>query len=346
MVNKKTAEFAKTISFTVKEDSAFGFIENFLISVYETGTKKSFFVYYYLDKDILDENNNPVSIMSLSNILMDVFSKYGITEYSHKEFGIEIACSLSYKQFYSLIKETVKKLSSVKSIKKNICSECLSEINDSEKRYRLSRESINYILCAKCGENALGEEYEDEEYEDEELEEDAKEDSKKPSKAKGILGSLLFSLGISACIILLYAFVLPLPSSESAIKPGYFVNWLYAPLAFASFFGYKFFSLETMENKQLLTSSAISAVISLLSQYISTVIFFARESILTFDNLSSDRFIKMIPSLLKIPFTDSFVSPDFKIYILTDLIFIIIALLVISFIITPKNKSEIVIEEM
>lgn len=357
MVTKKTKEFANTISFTVKEDSAYGFIDNFLISVYETGTKKTFFVYYYLDTEVKDENDNPVSIMSISNVLMDVFSKFGITEYSHKEYGLEVTCSLSYKQFYSLIKETVKKLSTVKAVLKNICSECLAKISDSEKRYRLSKENINYILCSQCGENALGEEATDEDFEDEEFEDEAneenesdeeyiEEDSKTPSKAKGILGSILFSLGIAICLILLYAFVIPLPSSENAIKPGYYVNWLYAPLAIVSFFGYKLFSRETMGNKQLLTTGVISVVTSLLCQYISTVILFARESILTFENLSFDRFSKMIPSLLKIPFTDSYVSPDFKIYVLMDLIFIIISLLVISFLISPKTNSEIVIEEL
>lgn len=361
MVTKKTKEFASTISFTVKEDSAFGFIENFLISVYETGTKKTFFVYYYLDTDVKDENDNPVSIMSLSNVLMDVFSKFGITEYSHKEYGLEVTCSLSYKQFYSLIKETVKKLSKISAVKKNICSECLAAISDSETRYRLSKENINYILCSQCGENAPGEETTDEDF-DEDLEENKsnehyneenefnenfeEEASKKPSKAKGILGSILFSIGISICLILLYAFVIPLPSSDNAIKPGYYVNWLYAPLALASFWGYKLFSHETMGNKQLITTGIISVVTSLLCQYISTLILFARESILTFENLSSDRFAKMIPSLLKIPFTDNFVSPDFKIYVLMDLIFIVISLLVISFLISPKANSEIVIEKL
>jgi hypothetical protein len=54
----------------------------------------------------------------------------------------------------------------------------------------------------------------------------------------------------------------------------------------------------------------------------------------------------MIPSLLKIPFTDNFVGPDFKIYILMDSIFIITALLLISFFTRPPTTKLVVIQEL
>jgi hypothetical protein len=147
-------------------------------------------------------------------------------------------------------------------------------------------------------------------------------------------------------LILLYAFVIPLPASDSAFKPGYYVNWIFAFLAFASFVGYKIFSKESLGNKPILISGAVSVIISLITQYISSVILFARESVFVFENLSSERFSKMIPYLLKIPFTDSFVSPDFKIYILMDIIFVIISFLVISFFTNPKSKTDNVIEKI
>ncbi len=352
MISKKTSDFANTISFTVKNDSAFGFIDDFLISVYEIGSKKAFFIYYLLDTEIPDNDGNPVSIMTLSNILSDVFSKYEITEYSHKENGLEILCSLSYKNFYSLIKATAKELSKVKSVVKNVCSECGVIIDKTEKRYRISNDNVNCMLCSECANTLLKDAIQEDENIDSsndasEVENTNKDTpTKNHSTLKGIGGSVLFSFGISICFILLYAFVIPLPSAESSFKSGYYVNWITALMAFASFMGFRIFSKESISNKQIFISGGISVAFALVSQYISSLILFSRESILTFENLTYNRFSKMIPYLLKMPFTDKYVGSDFKIYVLMDLIFIVIALLVISFFLSPKNESETVIEEL
>ncbi len=117
-------------------------------------------------------------------------------------------------------------------------------------------------------------------------------------------------------------------------------------MAFASFLGYKIFSKEAVGNKSILISGAVSVLIVLIAQYISSVLLFARESVFVFETLSQEKISKMLPYLLKVPFTDSFTSPDFKIYILMDLIFIIISLLVISFLLTPKTESKTVIEKL
>ena len=70
------SDFAKAISFTVKDDSAYGFIDNFLISIFETGSKKSFFVYYKLDETATNDNDTPISIMTISGCLEKIFTKY------------------------------------------------------------------------------------------------------------------------------------------------------------------------------------------------------------------------------------------------------------------------------
>ncbi len=150
MISKKIADFANTISFTAKDDSAFGFINDFLVSVYESGNKKCFFVYYYLDTDIPDSDGNPISIMTVSGSLMETFSKYGILEYHHTENGLEVSCNLPYRDLYSLMKETTNKLSNVVAIKKNICVQCNKIITEKDKRFRISKEKINHILCDSC----------------------------------------------------------------------------------------------------------------------------------------------------------------------------------------------------
>lgn len=343
MISKKIIDFANTISFTVKDDSAYGFIDKFLFSVYEKGSKKCFFAYYHLENENSASKENPVSIMTITNSLSEIFKKYEITEYSHKDNGIEISCTLPYKKFYSLMRETAKTLSSFAEIKTNICDNCNAELNTDEKRFRISYDFSNCILCSECASELLGGNSTDDESIQDETEDTP---NSKSSILKGILGSLLFSFGIGLCLFLLYAYVIPLNTSENGFKSGYYVNWLSAIMAFASFWGYSIFSKLQFNNKQLLISGGISAVISFITQYLCSMVLFARESILTFENLTYERFSKMIPSLLKIPFTDKYVSSDFKIYVLMNLIFIVVSLLVISFFITPKKESEIFIEEL
>lgn len=358
MVSKKIADFANTISFTVKEDSAFGFIDNFLVSLYESGNKKCFFVYYYFDKSIPDSDGNPVSIMTLSESLSTVFSKYEITDYSHKDHGIEIICSLSYKSYYSLIKDTVKVLSSFDAVKNNVCAECLKELSKNDRRFRLSQDDINYLFCYDCvkeTEYVISEKSENAEStkneEETEVETEAENEvettpDKKGSTLKGVFGGILFALGVAICFVLLYAYVLPIPEHESSFKIGYYVSWVSAFIAVASFCGYKIFSKEHISNKQIIVSAVISIVFSFIAQYFSSIVLFARERVFTIDGLTNERFSKMIPSLLKLPFTDKNVSPDFKIYVLMNFIFVIIALLVISFFMYPKSKSQTIVEEL
>ena len=339
MVSKKIADFAGAISFTVREDSAYGFINDFLVTVYETGTKKSFFIYYNLNTDVSDSNGNPVSVMTISSALESIFSKYEITEYAHKDNGIEITGAIPFKNFYSLMKGTVKILSTIKAVERNVCSECLKELSEDDEKYRLSQNGSNVLICCECSETFSSS--------DEQINEDSFEGNEiEGSVLKGVFGSILFSVGISICLILLYAFVIPLPNASSVFKPGYYVNWIVALMAFASLWGYRIFSKESISNKQILISGSVSIVVSIITQYISSIILFSRESIMTFDGLTFTRFSKMLPSLLKIPFTDSYTSPDFKIYLLMDLIFIVIVMLIASFLITPKTKDIIVIEEL
>ncbi len=363
-------------------------MNGFLISVYETGSRKSFYVFYINDESILSKDGTPISIMTISGSLHDIFSKYGIADYSVKNDGIEISCSLSYKNFYNLMSETSKKLSEIPSLLKSVCSDCLKNIENSEKKFRISTDEKNKLLCEECAKKAsevaneyytkddsdIPENFEKTEFSEnneafEETEENSEaneklaeetfvnsdknseennisETQKSNSVSKGIIGSFLFALSTSICFVLLFAFVIPIPDAESTLKAGYYVCWLSALIAAASVFGYKVFSKSEIKAKELLISGGISFVLTFIAQYFSSIIFFAREYVFTFENLTAERFSKMIPSLLKIPFTDKFVSPDFKIYILIDSIFIITALLIISFFIKPKVEKYVIIEEL
>lgn len=370
MISKKITDFATTISFNVKTDSVYGFLNGFLFSVFETGNKKSFYVFYINDHSIQAKDGTPISIMTISGILQDIFSKYGITDYSVKENGLEVSCSLSYKNFYNLMSETSKKLSEIPSILNCVCSECLKHIDNSEKKFRKSIDEKNVILCEECAKKSMDDDEKEDSYsednsdisensEKKESEENtvnkSKEDSEKNkasksnknnSVLKGIIGAFLLAFGASLCFILLYAFVIPLPNTESTLKAGYYVCCLSALISVASVFGYKIFSKEEISSKVLLISGGISLVLTFIAQYISSIILFSREAVFTFENLTSERFSKMLPSLLKIPFTDNYVSPTFRICVLMDAIFIITALLLISFFIKPKKIEYVAIEEL
>ena len=397
MISKKITDFATTISFNVKTDSVYGFLNGFLFSVFETGNKKSFYVFYINEHSIQAKDGTPISIMTISGILQDIFSKYGITDYSVKENGLEVSCSLSYKNFYNLMSETSKKLSEIPSLLNCVCSECHKHIDNSEKKFRKSIDEKNVILCEECAKKSMDDENQDNYSEDnsdisensenddisnennvslnnsdismdndiseysekKEREEktvnNSKEDSEKNkasksnknnSVLKGIIGAFLLTFGASLCFILLYAFVIPLPNTESTLKAGYYVCCLSALISVASVFGYKIFSKEEISSKVLLISGGISLVLTFIAQYISSIILFSREAVFTFENLTSERFSKMLPSLLKIPFTDNYVSPTFKICVLMDAIFIITALLLISFFIKPKKIEYVAIEEL
>ncbi len=342
MNSKRIEDFANTISFNIKEDSAYGYINNFMFSVYETGNKKCFFVYFLLD-DISANDENPVSIMTLSNSMQDIFSKYGITDYSFKDDGLEVSCSISFKGFYSLMKETAKKLSEFEAVRKNICFSCKTPIAQGEKIFRFSQNSMNRLLCETCCKEMTSEQ---ESLDTEDEESEAVTSSNNRSMLKGICGALLFGLGVSICLVLLYAFVLPLPDPASGFKPGYYVSWISAFIPIAAFFGYRIFSKDSINTKIILITGGISLAFSLIAQYISSLVLFSRESILIFEDITMEKFAKMIPSLLKIPFTDSFVSPDFKIYVLMDAIFVVLALIIICFFLRRKAESEIIIEEL
>ncbi len=365
MISNKIEDFAKTVSFTVKKDSAFGFVDDFLVSVYETGVKKSFFVYYYLNTKVSKDDEAPVTVMTLSQNLEKVFKKFEIKDYSVKENGMEVSCTLSFKNYYALIKECTKVLSNIGIVSNSVCLQCEREISkEEEKKFRISKNFKNHLLCSDCGKD-LSEEISNETSEEENITNEDTADTKpscpiseetthitqtqktKNSTIKGILGATLLSLGFSACMILLYAFAIPTSEQNSVFKPGYYVNWISALIAIASFMGYKLFSKDTTsKNKPILISATVSLIITVITQYISSLILYARESIFIYENVTFEIFKKTVPSLLKIPFIDKYASPDFKIYLMMDIIFVIIAFLIISFVLAPKAENETIIEEI
>ena len=369
MINKNLIDFAQAISFKVKDDSAYGFLNGFLVSVYESGTKKSFYIYYTLKSEQSLNNNSPVSIMTISGNLSEVVDKYKLTDYSVKENGIRVSCNYGYSTFYNIIKDVTNEISNISVLKNNICSECDEEIEDPSQQYRVSTGGINMLLCSHCANYLLGNE--DEETiepsngnietscEDSNKNEDSctgnKEKhnenitssniTKKGGTFKGIIGSSLFGLGVSICIVLLYIFLVP-TNSDSSFKSGYYVNWLSAFTAVSAFFGYKIFSKQEIKINNILITGAISLFLVTLTQYISSIALFSRERFFIYDDATWDRFGKAIKYLIKIPFTDSTASSDFKIYILMDIIFVFVALLIISFFVAPKQEQKIVIEKI
>lgn len=272
MISKALRSAAEGIGFTYAEaarsgrDSLYGVYGGYLVTLYDSGSQRTFFVNYYIGNSEETDGDDSVRLLEISEALKAAFSGLSVSNYSVESDGLSCTVSGTLDEFLALLDRVLEMLAEQGVCGATHCSCCGNRIGKRLPK-KLFSQRRNYLLCEHCALDKL------------------ETASKKPAEsgantlpkrtglgflgavAGGILGVLLY--------FLIYAFLAPL-FSDSAFE----IRYLFCLLGFATaglvYAGFHFFSKRPCVSAYI-SISTVTLFAVLLGQYCGSFVGYAKQ---------------------------------------------------------------------
>lgn len=192
MIGKALQQYAADLGLTVSEKCAYGVFNGFLVTMYDTVSKKTVFVNYYLD----DSEESAVRKFNLSESIKKNIDEYQIEDYQVEDNGVTVIIKNSIVKLYEYLPILIDSLAEAGMIGISVCSECGSEITGEAKKAAVSLK--RYGLCNSCALELI--------QKMNKLESDAMAEGESSKKRHGFLAALICFLIGSAAWIATYTF--------------------------------------------------------------------------------------------------------------------------------------------
>ncbi|HPE96051.1 MAG TPA: hypothetical protein PLT66_08310 [Bacillota bacterium] len=191
MIGKALQQYATDLGLTVSEKCAYGVFNGFLVTMYDTVSKKTVFVNYYLD----DSQESAVRKFNLSESIKKSIDEYQIEDYQVEDNGVTVIIKDSIVKLSEYLPILIDSLTEVGMTGISVCSECGSEITGEAKKAAVSLK--RYGLCNSCALELI--------QKMNKLESDAVAEDENSKKPHGFLAALICFLVGSAAWIVTYA---------------------------------------------------------------------------------------------------------------------------------------------
>ncbi len=323
MLSTALTAFAKSYDFVVKENYAFGVIDNFLVTVYNSGTKKTAFVSCcFPTNEECEENNELISTFEFqSEIGKLIDSNYpALKDYEITSDSILFTTSAELKTFDEALTQLLKLLHKNNIPGVDICVECGTPNNDNAK-YVIKNNSA-HLLCEECAGEYL-----------KDLEN--REANKSNTLIRGIVYALLG--GIVGLLVALLGFLFVIPTDGVLGFNSAIINIPFAALiTVLSFLFYRIFTGKK-GLERIIPCLVVSALTTAVMVYASTVIIYTKT--LGVDSFANAK--KVFSIILAAPFKDPQFKYDYLSYMFYSFVAVIVAVLIYSIIFEDKNKNSL-----
>ncbi len=325
MLSNPIEAYAKAYNFNILTDCAYGFVNSFLVSVFNDGYKKSAFVNFFTPeseegdlktKMALTEGINALQLKALEEVEVSINGIFFSTDVEIAEFDEAIISLCDYLLEFGMQPIPV-------------CSECGYTVSENDSAYISVFNNRAMYICDECAEEAK-------------VNINAVEPVLQRSKTLGIVGAVLGSVVSFAAVLLLYAFVIPYGGISFGNEVGDSIDALIfalpatAVLSVLTFLGYRIFT-RRKGTERLLPCFIISTVFTLLSVYSASAIIYANSFGV---NFSSAVNYNVMGIILGSPFTDPFYRADLLTYGLFSLAITIVVTLIYSIVFDNKKASS------
>lgn len=297
MLNKTLDAAVKKIGLTVTEKHAFGIYGGYLLTVYESGNKKTAFFNFMLD-DVADENEEEQSeddsslvSFEISEALKNNIEKFSVIDYNLQDDGLLITTNQSIQVFLGMIDFCVELLTQNGVKGSSNCSCCGNTFG---KRYpkKITIDNKNYLYCESC---ALEIYEEHNKTDDEEAEQHATK-----NRFLGVIGALLGGLLGVFIYFAVYKWILPSSEKLGSFDWRYLVTVLGFVTSFLVYLGYKLFRKKASLSAYI-SITAISVVCTAIGQYIGTLVNIANDYSLNFGNFMTYKNLFLMPLRSTVP---------------------------------------------
>lgn len=322
MLSTSLTAFANSYNFTIKPDFAFGVIENYLVTVYNSGSKKNAFISCcFPSNEECRENEKLISAFEFQTEMGKLIdSDYPeLKNYEITTDSVSFSTSADLKIFDQSINELIKLLARYEIPGIDTCVEC-GKGNGEFAKYVLN-DNKAHLLCESCS--------------DEYIEKLNLQNSTK-TQTKRARGSIFSALGgFIGLVLAMILFVVFIPykgilgfNSLIATVPMAAVITVLCFLFYRSFTGKK--GLE-----RIVPCMIISALFTTVSVYICTMILYAKTM-----GVASISSLKTVFSIIiGAPLTDPFFKSDFLTHLFYSYVIVVIVVLIYSIIFEEKKKS-------
>lgn len=270
MISQALRSAAEEIGFTYAEasragkDSLYGIYGGYLVTLYDTGSQKTFFINYYMNADG-EDGDDSVRLLEISEALKSAVSGVSVSNYSIENDGLSCTVNGTLDEFLALLDRVLEMLEEKQVTGATHCSCCGNRLG---KRYpkKLIKQRQNYLLCEHCALDML------------------ESASKAPADGAnalpkrtglGVLGAVVGGLAGCLLYLLTYSFLAPL-FSDSAFE----IRYLFSLLGFATaglvYAGFRFFSKRPCISAYA-SISAVTLVFVALGQYFGSFVGYAKQ---------------------------------------------------------------------
>jgi hypothetical protein len=299
MLSKTLDAAVKNVGFTVTPEHAYGIYGGYLVTVYETGNKKTAFINFLLEDDPDDNSDASLSAFNISETIKENLDKYAIIDYNLADDGLTVTTVGNAPEFLRMLDFCVELLNEYSNDSQNVknCNYCSCCGKTFGKRYpkKLTKNNKNYLYCESC---AL-----------ELLEEHDKQKQQKAEKIPamkrllGVVGAIIGGLLGIFLYFAAYKWLYP----EINTWDSFILNFVFALLGFATAFlvyiGYTIFCKRASLTAYI-SVSVIAVLFSVFGQYLGTLV-----KILA--NYNGLKFFNVLDILYKMPFSSEKYSSDF-----------------------------------
>ncbi len=321
MLDKQLIAFAGAYDFECDTDYAYGVINGFMVSITNVGSKKAAFINYFLPIEETEGGTFEYQISTgISALELNALNKCEVSDN-----GVYFCTSASLTAFDEAILKVCELLDEMGAEGADVCSDCGCDIDAKHCKALLNGGKLT-MLCDDCADY----------FEEQLIKASASE--KKPSKIKGVIGSVVGGLLGLLLVMALYIW-LPFSGQEATFGGALSSDMLIFTLpasALVSVFCFLFYRIFTgvKGNKRFLCGVITSVIFSMLNTYGATAVLYTKQFGVGKENLS-----KVFGIILKAPFTDEVYRSDFLKYLFFGLIAVVIVGLVYSIIFDDAKHS-------
>lgn len=267
MISKTLRSAAEEIGFTYAEgsrsdrDSLYGVYGGYLVTLYDSGNQKTFFVNYYSGA----EEDDSVRLLEISEALKSAFAGLSVSNYAVDADGLSCTVNGTLDDFLSLLDRVLAMLTETGVCGATHCSSCGNRIG---KRFpkKLTKQRMNYLLCEHC---AL-----------EKMENSTKAPEGEGAAALpkrtglGIFGAVAGGIVGILLYMLIYTFLAPL-FSDSDFEIRYLFSLLGFATAGLTYVGFRFFSKRPCVSAYI-SISTVTLLAVAIGQYLGSFVGYAK----------------------------------------------------------------------
>ncbi len=324
MLSSPLITFAENYSFEFLDETAYGFIKSFLVSVYNDGYKKVAFINYFTPES--DEGDSMLKLKlseEIKGLQLDALKDYEVLIN-----GVAFRTSADLVEFDAAISALCDLLADKGFLPSPVCSECGYSVAEDGDAFISVIENRACFMCDECtaeARNAVDAQSSDE---------------GKGSKKRGVVAAVIGGFISLAVVLVLFMFAFPAKgivygdADTDVISSLLFCIPLFAVSTVLTFLSYRLLT-GRKGPERILPCFVISVVYTLIGIYLSTAILYTNTFELSFNQAG-----RMLGTIICAPVTDPYFRTKLISYGLYSLAVVIAVTLIYSLIFDTKKPTQ------